>query len=190
MDIRVIPKIMRQLKNIACREFILLWYLIRKNDAEMYQRCLIFGPFCNTFASLFLEWPITYIFLWYCHFYNSRVSLSVVQLIMQPHENNSKRYEPANRYLVKSLWLSGVEEIVHNINGFSKMHFGMVPKITIIPHCTVRFHKRRGRATFCMQKSLTGLVGLVYFMKLVLLNRMTISAISEILKALDPVITQ
>ncbi len=27
-------------------------------DAEMYQRYMIFGPFCNTFASLFLTWPI------------------------------------------------------------------------------------------------------------------------------------
>ncbi len=29
--------------------------VIRKNDAEMYLRYMIFGPFCNTFASLFLE---------------------------------------------------------------------------------------------------------------------------------------
>ncbi len=28
------------------------------DDVEMYQRYMIFGPFCNTFASLFLEWPI------------------------------------------------------------------------------------------------------------------------------------
>ena len=41
------PKIMRQLKNIAFREFILLWwliYVIRKNDAEMYQRYGIWQP--------------------------------------------------------------------------------------------------------------------------------------------------
>ncbi len=28
-----------------------------KNDVEMYQRYLIFGPFCNTFALLFLLDP-------------------------------------------------------------------------------------------------------------------------------------
>ena len=53
-----IPKIMRQLKNTACREFILLWWLThvtRKNDVEMYQKYMIFWPFCNTFASMFLE---------------------------------------------------------------------------------------------------------------------------------------
>ena len=46
--IRVKSKIMRQLKNIEFRDFV------RKNDAEMYQRYMIFGPFCNTFTSLFL----------------------------------------------------------------------------------------------------------------------------------------
>ena len=59
----VIPKIMRQLRNIACREFILLrcailfgplWPLSEKNDVEMYQRYMIFRPFCNTFASYFI----------------------------------------------------------------------------------------------------------------------------------------
>ncbi len=50
---------MRQLKNIACRGFILLWWLthVGSHDVEMYQRHLILGPFCNTFASLFLTWP-------------------------------------------------------------------------------------------------------------------------------------
>ncbi len=29
----------------------------KKNDVEMYQTYVIFGSFCNTFASLLMEWP-------------------------------------------------------------------------------------------------------------------------------------
>ncbi len=52
-------KIMRQLKilhsgNLFCCDGL----CVLKNDAEMYQRHMIFGPFCNTFASLFLTWPL------------------------------------------------------------------------------------------------------------------------------------
>ncbi len=50
-SIRVIPKIMRQLKKYCMKGIY---------SAEMYQRDMIFGPFCNTFPSLFLEWPISY----------------------------------------------------------------------------------------------------------------------------------
>ncbi len=66
--LRVKSKIMRQLKNIAFGDFRLLWWLIHVSShftsvagletlcvsvGKMYQRYMIFGPFYNTFASLF-----------------------------------------------------------------------------------------------------------------------------------------
>ncbi len=38
-------------------------YCVQEIYSEMYQRYMIFGPFCNTFASLFLEWPL-YLHTW------------------------------------------------------------------------------------------------------------------------------
>ncbi len=40
---------------VVCNFIWAIVALIRKNGVEMYQRYMIFGPFCNTFASLFLE---------------------------------------------------------------------------------------------------------------------------------------
>ncbi len=59
---------MRQLKNIASMEFILVRWLraiplkstLTMGPVSLCSPCILwfFGPFCNTFASLFLEWPI------------------------------------------------------------------------------------------------------------------------------------